>query len=506
MARFACESEELFRTMADYAPVLLWMAGRDKLCTFFNQGWLAFTGRSLEQEIGDGWAQGVHPADMDRCLETYHSAFDEHRPFEMEYRLRRHDGEYRWVLDRGAPLFASNGEFMGYVGSAVDITEHKRAQESSQRLAHLERQVSDGLSKVLDNTPFLLTHCSRDLRYLFVSEAYATMIARAANEVIGKSIIDIIGPEGFETIRPHIETVLRGQRVEFETEIHYANVGPRQVHVIYVPERDQQNQVVGWIASILDVTERNKAAEERELLQKELSHLARVVALGEISSGIAHELSQPLAAILANASAARIMLADDQNRFKDAIGGVLEDIIADDTRASELIQRFRKMLRKEEDQTSLINLNNLVTATLGFLRSEASNRKITVERDLKIDLPLLLGDSVRLQQVLLNLMMNAMDAMSSIKPSMRRLSIRTRTTDEGYVEVSIRDHGPGLAAEDLKRVFEPFFTTKKTGLGLGLSICSAIVKSHGGRLTLSNVSDGGAIAVVSLPLPPAKVS
>ena len=106
------ESAELFRTMANCAPVLLWIADRDKLCTFFNEPWLAFTGRSLEQEIGNGWAQSVHPDDMDRCLETYYSAFDEHRPFEMEYRLRRHDGEYRWVFDRGAARFASNGEFL----------------------------------------------------------------------------------------------------------------------------------------------------------------------------------------------------------------------------------------------------------------------------------------------------------------------------------------------------------------------------------------------------------
>jgi PAS domain S-box-containing protein len=493
------ESEELFRTMANCAPVLLWMAGRDKLCNFFNQPWLAFTGRSLEQEIGNGWAQGVHPDEMDQCLKTYHNAFDEHLPFEMEYRLRRHDGEYRWVLDRGAPRFALNGEFMGYVGSAVDITEHKRAHERSQRLAHLERRVSDGLSKVLDNTPFLLTNCSRDLRYLFVSDAYARMIGRPAKEVIGKPIVDTVGPEGFETMRPHIEAVLQGKRVEYEAEVDFANVGPRHLQVIYVPERDQQNQVVGWIASILDVSEHKKAREEMELLQKELSHVARVVALGEMSAGIAHELSQPLAAILANASAARIMLADDQNRFKEAIGGVLEDIIANDTRASELIQRFRQLLRKEDSRPTLINLNDLVASSLAFLRSEANNRNIKVETDLKIDLPLVSGDSVQLQQVLLNLMMNAMDAMSSIMPSMRRMSVRTTTSDTENVEVSVRDHGVGLSSEQLKRVFEPFFTTKKTGLGLGLSICSTIVTSHRGRLTLSNASDGGAIAVVSLP-------
>jgi PAS domain S-box-containing protein len=133
------ESEERFRIMANCAPVLIWMAGPDKLCEFFNQGWLAFTGRTLEQEIGNGWVQGVHPDDMQHCLEVYHSAFDARRPFEIEYRLRRRDGEYRWVLDTGAPHFAPDAEFMGYVGTAVDISDQKQAEKSNWRVEHLQR-------------------------------------------------------------------------------------------------------------------------------------------------------------------------------------------------------------------------------------------------------------------------------------------------------------------------------------------------------------------------------
>jgi len=123
------ESEERFRNMADTAPVMIWMSGKDKLCTFFNRGWLEFTGRALEQELGEGWAKGVHPEDLSGCLEIYGTAFAERRSFQMEYRLRRHDGEYRWVLDTGVPRFEPSGVFAGYVGSAMDITDFKRAQE-----------------------------------------------------------------------------------------------------------------------------------------------------------------------------------------------------------------------------------------------------------------------------------------------------------------------------------------------------------------------------------------
>jgi PAS domain S-box-containing protein len=138
------ESEERFRNMANCAPVMLWMASRDGLCDFFNQGWLAFTGRTMEQEVGNGWTEGVHPEDFQHALTTYHSAFDARQPFEMEYRLRRHDGQYRWFLERGAPRFAPDGEFMGYVGSAVDIADRKRNEDNERQLAHSQRLAALG--------------------------------------------------------------------------------------------------------------------------------------------------------------------------------------------------------------------------------------------------------------------------------------------------------------------------------------------------------------------------
>jgi PAS domain S-box-containing protein len=155
------ESEERFRLVADKAPVLIWMSGTDKLVSFVNQGWLNFTGRAFEQELDDGWALGVHPDDLDRCLQTYSSAFDRHVDFEMEYRLRRHDGEFRWMVDFGVPRFEPGGTFCGYIGSCVDITERKTAEESLHTLsgrliraqeeerAHIARELHDDFSQRL---------------------------------------------------------------------------------------------------------------------------------------------------------------------------------------------------------------------------------------------------------------------------------------------------------------------------------------------------------------------
>jgi signal transduction histidine kinase len=262
-------------------------------------------------------------------------------------------------------------------------------------------------------------------------------------------------------------------------------------------DQGRPQQISGIFA---DVTARKSAEAEAELQQEEIAHLMRVAALGELSGGIAHELSQPLAAILANAQAAQSILAHETHD-RETITQILEDIVEEDRRAGQVVHRLRRLLKKGEHQSALLSLNDLIQSTLALMHSELVNRKIKVDIDLKPELPLVSGDSIQLQQVLLNLMMNAMEAMSSTAATVRRLSIATRWSTEGYVEVLVMDRGRGIAPEEQRRLFQPFFTTKERGLGLGLSICSTIVTSHGGRLSLANAKEGGATATVSLPAP-----
>ena len=360
------ENEARFRAMADTAPVMIWMSGADMLCTFFNKGWLDFTGRSVEQELGNGWAQGVHREDLDRCLKTYINSFDSRHSFTMEYRLRRRDGEYRWVLDNGGPRFASDGTFLGYIGSCVDISEHKRAEA--------------------------------------------------------------------------------------------------------------------------------EARKHRE----ELAHLGRVAIMGEMAGSLAHELNQPLTGIVNNASAGRRFIAKGRADLPK-LDGLLEAIVEDGRRAGGIIRGIRGMVQKGNPTRSTVNLNDVIAYVLRLVHSDALERHCALVTQADPNLPLVEGDQVQLQQVLLNLIMNAFEAMGATPLSERRVIVRSERISDGRVRVSVRDFGTGLLVDNSERIFEHFFSTKQNGLGMGLAIVRSIVTAHDGELAAVNAQGGGTCAYFSLP-------
>jgi PAS domain S-box-containing protein len=362
------ESEARFQGMADTAPVLIWMTGTDALCNYFNKPWLDFTGRTMEQEVGKGWVEGVHPDDVQGCFDCFLPAFEARKPFRMEYRLRRADAEYRWVLESGIPRYTGAGEFAGYIGSNIDITDLKRAEEERERL--------------------------------------------------------------------------------------------RQA-------------------------------------QADLAHINRVTTMGELTASLAHEIKQPISAAIMDAGTCVEWLARDKPDVEEARNAISR-IVQDVTRASEIINRIYFLFKKGEPQRELIDVNVVIREMIALLRREAGQHSISIHAELAEDPHVVSADRVQLQQVFMNLMLNAIDAMKE-RNAAGELTIKSQHNPDGQMLVSVSDNGAGLPPAQGDKIFEPFFTTKPQGTGMGLSISRSIIESHGGHLWATANSGRGATFHFTLP-------
>jgi PAS domain S-box-containing protein len=489
------ESEDRFRTMANAAPVMIWMAGVDKLCNFFNKGWLDFTGRTLEQELGDGWAEGVHQEDLTRCLDIYRQAFDARQEFTMEYRLRRRDGDYRWVLDRGVPRSSMTGAFLGYIGTALDITERKRAQEALDKERRFLRQV-------IDTAPNFIFAKDREGRFTLANRAVAEAYGTTVEHLVGKKDEDF-NPNReevafFERIdRAVIET--RQERFIAEERITDARGNVRWVQTVKRPIVEADGSVRQVLGASTDITRRKQAEAQLQHQRAELAHVGRVSVMGELSASLAHELNQPLTAIRSNAQAGIHFLADNPPQLEE-VKLILQDIIRDNGRASEVIRRMRAMVKKEELDFTSIDIATLIRDVVMLVHSDAVIRSVRVFIDIAESLPPILGDRVQLQQVLLNILLNAFDAMQEYGPHDREVRLKAYREGSRWIQVAVADKGPGLSADKLEKIFQPFFTTKGEGLGMGLSICRSIMEAHGGRLWAENNPDRGGTFYFTVPV------
>jgi PAS domain S-box-containing protein len=310
-----------------------------------------------------------------------------------------------------------------------------------------------------------------------------------------------VHPDDREGMQESIEKAV-AERTEFEREyrVQLPDGQTRWMAARGAVERDSAGAAVRMRGVSLDVTPQKEV--ELELLQQrsELAHLARVTMVGELSGSLAHELNQPLTAILSNAQAAQQLLAVDAPDLGE-VREILGDIVAEDKRAGEVIQRLRLLLRKGEVNRQPLDVSEVVEDVLKIMRSDLVNHRVTVAVAPSPDLPAVSGDRVQLQQVLLNLVLNGCDAMRRTAPGERRLYVRTERNGDGSVHVLVADRGCGIPGEKLGGVFEPFFTTKPHGLGLGLAVCRSIIRAHGGEIwATNNVPDAaGATFHFSLP-------
>jgi PAS domain S-box-containing protein len=470
------------------------MAGPDKRAIFFNKAWLNFTGRTMEQELGDGWADVIHEDDLEETVQRYHTAFDAREPFVIQNRLRRHDGEFRWVTASGTPHYDGQGNFLGYVGASIDITDFLKKEEalheSEERIALAAEAAHLGVWELnLATNELWISEKVRDLFQI----APGTDIDYAAFH--GR-----VHPDD-QAMRD--SAIKRAIETKGSYEIEYRILLPDgTVRWIIGRARCLSNgngKSTRLLGVAMDVTKRKQAELEAQRLEDEIAHVGRVSMMGQLASALAHEINQPLGAILRNAEAAELFMQSKTPDLEE-VRAILADIRTDDQRAGNVIDRMRALLRRHVLDTQPLDLAELVGSVAQLARSDAAMRHVKLEVNLPADLPPVRGDRVHLQQVLLNLILNGMDAMNEASQENRGVTVSARVDAARTVEIAVSDTGHGIAGEKLAQIFDPFFTTKPDGMGMGLAISRTIVESHGGRLWAESNNGIGATFRFTLPL------
>ncbi len=400
-------------------------------------------------------------------------------------------GQYRGTVLAALSVLGLQSTILGAL--LIQRRRRQRAEEllkeSEERMTFAAAAANIGLWKF-----------DRDTDELWVTEHGRALFGLPSDAPLTReAFLATVHPDDLETASRSLRNSFRTERsTASDVRIALPSGETRWIRMrarSYTESNGEPRQLGGIF---VDITDQKSAEAETALQRVEIEHLMRVSALGELSGSIAHEVNQPLTAILSNAQAALHLLRQNAPDLAE-IRGALEDIVHEDNRAGEVIHRLRSLLKKGERKVESININDLVRSTISLVHSELIGRDISVKLNLQDNVFLTRGDSVQLQQVLLNLIMNAMDAMASTPTTQRSILISTREAKAGMIDVLVKDRGHGICPKENGRLFEPFYTTKAHGLGLGLALCSTIIKAHQGKLTLVNGEGGGAVAGFSLP-------
>ena len=483
-------AEFKLRQVIDTIPALVWCNLPDGPNEFLNRGWHEYTGLSPEESHGWGWQVAFHPDDLPPLMDKWVTMLTTGESGEIEARLRRHDGVYRWFLIRAEPFRDESGKLVRWYGTSTDIDDRKRAEAEVKR-AYLRLAEAQRLSKTGSFITDLLAdehNWSEELCRIFEFDP--------GTQVSLEAIRGAFHPEDLPVYEDAFKRAVDGLDREIDITYRIITQAGNVKHLHAVTHI--MDGIAGrpmYIGAIQDVTERKTAEEALTRARSELAHMARVTTLSALTASIAHDVNQPIAAAVTSAGACLRWLNRDQPDVQRAREAAMR-IEDDGKRAAEIITHLKSFYKKEVlPHRELVPVNDLVDEMLVLLRSEADRHSVVMRTELASDLPLVRGDRVQLQQVLMNLMLNGMEAMS------RRggeLTIRTQA-EEGAVLVSVSDVGAGVPPDMTEHIFNAFYTTKAGGTGMGLAIGRTIIEAHGGRLWVTSNPEGGATFHFTLP-------
>jgi PAS domain S-box-containing protein len=485
-------NERNFKLIIDTIPALAWSARPDGNADFFNQHYLEFVGLSSDQASGSGWTRAVHPDDLNRLATTWQRILTSEAPGEAEARLRRYDGAYRWFLFRAYPLRDETGTVVKWYGVNTDINDLKHAEEELKRS---EAFLVEG-QRLARMGNFLWHLGTGDIAWS--DEVYRMFQFEPGTPVNLELIGSRVHPQDVPMLYDMVERAQRGDSYfEYEHRLVMPDNSVKHLHLIAHAGRDHQGGLE-YIGAVQDVTRRRLAEEALDRARSELAHVTRVATISALTASIGHEVNQPLSGIMTNAGTCLRMLDSDPPNL-DGARETAKRTIRDANRASEVIDRLRALFTKKEFTLEPMDLNEATREVLALSLSELQSNQVVLQSELADGLPTITGDRIQLQQVILNLLRNASDAMAEVNDRPRQLLIRTEREDGDRVRLSVRDAGVGIDDQDLNKLFDAFFTTKVGGMGIGLSVSRSIVERHHGRLWAEPNDGPGATFSFSIP-------
>jgi len=487
-------TEERFRLLVesvqDYAIVMLSPAG---IVTSWNAGAQRMNGYEAEEIIGQHFSRFFLAEDLERGKPKMELdvAAAEGRFVDEAWRGRR-DGSRFWASIVITALRDPHGKLIGFSKITRDLSERRLAEEEQRKLASLVENSSDfiGLATL-------------EGQVLFVNPAGLALVGLEGDEQARTTtILDyVVREDQGKMMQQVLPIVMRDGHWEGEMQFRHFKSGKAismHQHIFFAGEPGSERRLA--LATVSrDITERKLAEEALRAAQGDLAHVTRVTTMGELTASIAHEINQPLSAIVNNANACRRMLAVPSPDL-DEVRQALTDIADLGTRAGEIISRIRAFVKKAIPMKTQVDLNQVIVEVLALIPAQMATHKIDVVTELSPGLLPVLGDRIQLQQVLLNLIMNGIESMTSSSDRPRVLLIRSQTKESGHVLVAVQDSGTGIDAIAMSHIFDTFFTTKPAGMGMGLAISRSIVEAHGGRLWPVPDASEGAIFNLTLPV------
>ncbi len=483
----------------DMLPAHAWHTSPDGRLEDVNRQWLSYFGLTKEESMGFGYMRVFHPDDRERVRALWTGLLTDEVAGGVEARMVSRDGSSRTFLLRAVPIRDESGKVIKWYGLNTDVEDLKiaqnRIQESEQRYAATLSSIGDAVISTDDRG-----------RLTFLNPVAEKLTGWTQNDAVGRPVEEIfrLMDEPHQLVVDPISEIL-GQEVDLAIGNQYLlrpKIGSELViDVSGAPIIDAGGEMRGAVLVFRDMTQRNETTEALRRSKEDLARMSRLTAIGELAVSVAHEMNQPLMAIVTNAAASLSWLKGSSPNIEEA-SQAIDWVLRDGHRAGEILSGILALARNSRPKIEPLSIRDVIEEVLHLTRGELRQKGVLVETNYDAAADAVNGDRIQLQQVLINLLMNGADAMAAMEDERRVLHLVTRRESDGLIQVSVSDNGIGLDPDTADRAFEAFFTTKATGIGMGLSICRSIIEAHGGHIWVVTERAKGSTFSFTLPPPP----